>query len=486
MARPTETRLRRQPHATFNHRRPAWRNTVKMKTAANITASLILALLLSSCSESQPAQDARLLGTATARNALADEIETSLRDELFAAWYPRVVDTDSGGYLTQWNADWELSQDQTKMIVTQARHTWTTAKAAESFPDDTAYLEMSAHGFRFLRDKMWDRQYGGFFWTVSRDGTPLFADPPGPDKQAYGHAFGIYGLAAYYAASGNEEALQLAQQAFHWLDEQAHDPEFGGYFQNLRRDGTPLPPEEGPMPPKDQNSSIHILEAFTELYHVWPDSLLRVRLNEMLEIIRDTIAGEKAYLTLFSHADWRPYLPLDSSGTPVRGGMMDHVSFGHDVETAFLMLEAAEALGLDLSPTLERGKAMVDHSLRWGWDDEVGGFYDGGEYNEDGSAVSITLDSKNWWTQAEGLNSLLLFGDLYPNDPLAYHDKFLLQWSYINANLIDHERGGWYIHGIDGEPEAAQREKGGIWKSAYHDGRALMNVIARLREATAP
>jgi mannobiose 2-epimerase len=453
-----------------------------MKTAAGFTASLIPVLLLSSCSESQPAQHAGPLDTAEARNALADEIEASLRDELFAAWYPRVVDAEFGGYLTQWNADWELSEDHTKMIVTQARHTWTTAKAAEFFPEDTAYLEMSAHGFQFLRDKMWDKEYGGFLWSVSRDGTPLFEASAGPDKQAYGHAFGIYGLAAYYAASGNEEALQLAQQAFHWLDEHAHDPESGGYFQNLRRDGTPVPPGERRMPPKDQNSSIHILEAFTELYQVWPDSLLGMRLNEMLEIIRDTITGEKAYLTLFSHADWRPYLPLDSTGTPVRGGMRDHVSFGHDVETAFLMLEAAEALDSDLSATLERGKAMVDHSLMQGWDNGVGGFYDAGEYNEDETAVSITRDGKNWWTQAEGLNSLLLFGDLYPDDPHAYHDKFLLQWSYISANLIDHERGGWYIGGIDKEPEAAERDKGGIWKSAYHDGRALMNVVSRLRK----
>jgi mannobiose 2-epimerase len=455
-----------------------------MNAATNSTVLLSLVLLLSSCNDSQPAQHAAPLDAAE-RSALADEIETSLKEELLAAWYPRVVDTEFGGYLTQWNADWEPSDNQTKMIVTQARHTWTTAKSAEFFPQDTAYLAMSAHGFRFLRDKMWDEEYGGFFWSVARDGTPIFSASAGPDKLAYGHAFGIYALAAYYAASGDEAALELAGQAFHWLDEHAHDPEYGGYFQNLERDGTPIPPEEVGIPPKDQNSSIHILEALTELYRVWPDSLLGVRLNEMLEIIRDTIAGEKAYLTLFSHTDWRPYLALDSSGTPIRGGTMDHVSFGHDVETAFLMLEAAEVLGIDPAATLERGKAMVDHSLRWGWDDAAGGFYDAGEYNDDGTAVSITLEGKNWWTQAEGLNSLLLFGDLYPDDLLAYHEKFLKQWSYIDTYLIDHERGGWYVGGIDMEPEAAESAKGGIWKSAYHDGRAMMNVVSRLREGEA-
>lgn len=427
-------------------------------------------------------RDARPLDTAEARLALADRIEASLSEDLLAAWYPRVVDTAFGGYRTQWDADWRPSADQTKMIVTQARHTWTTAKAAEFSSGDTSYLAMSAHGFRFLRDAMWDDEHGGFYWSVSQDGTPLREDAGGPAKQAYGQAFGIYALAAYYEASGDASALRLARQAFHWLDGHAHDATFGGYFQNLERDGTPLPPDAGGPPPKDQNSSIHLLEAFTELYRVWPDSLLGARLGELLAIVRDTIAGDKAYLTLFSHADWRPYLPLDSSGSPMRGGPMDHVSFGHDVETAFLMLEAAEALGIDPSATLARGKAMVDHALRWGWDDRLGGFYDAGEYDDERTAVAITERGKNWWTQAEGLNSLLLFGDRYPDDPHAYHEKFLRQWSYIEAHLIDHERGGWYVAGTDTDPDAAGRDKGGIWKGAYHDARALMNVIRRLRD----
>ena len=162
---------------------------------------------------------------------------------------------------------------------------------------------------------------------------------------------------------------------------------------------------------------------------------------------------------------------------------MDHVSFGHDVETAFLMLEAAEVLGIEPSATLARGKAMLDHALRWGWDDYVGGFFDAGEYDDDGATVAITQDGKNWWTQAEGLNSLLLFGDLYPDDSLAYHERFLLLWSYIETQLIDHERGGWYVAGTDTDPDAAERAKAGIWKGAYHDGRAMMNVIRNLRAA---
>ncbi len=127
---------------------------------------------------------------------------------------------------------------------------------------------------------------------------------------------------------------------------------------------------------------------------------------------------------------------------------------------------------------------MIDLALKWGWDSENGGFYDAGDYTADSSAIVITGVGKNWWTQSEGLNALLLFGDLYPDDPQRYHEQFLKQWSYINDNLIDHKRGGWYVSGIDIDPEMKGRPKGGLWKSAYHNGRAMLNVVHRLRNGT--
>jgi len=423
--------------------------------------------------------------TPARRRALAAELRRSLHDELLASWYPRAVDREQGGFLSQFDFEWKPTGNQDKMIVTQARHVWTTARASQLFPEDSALLAAAAHGAAFLRDRMWDAQYGGFYWLVSRDGMPKPEADGRIVKQAYGEAFGIYALAAYYDVSRDTAALQLAQRAFRWLDAHAHDPAHRGYFNYMTRDGTPLRGGLGRDTGKDQNSSIHLLEAFTELYRVWPDPTLRDRLREMLALIRDTIVREPGMLTLFSTEDWTPVSYRDSTDAVRRADRYyhDHVSFGHDVETAYLMLEAADALGQHHdAATLRVGKKMLDHALRTGWDARVGGFYEAGYYFAGRDTLALVDDTKNWWAQAEGLNTLLLFGDLYPNDPMRYHDRFVEQWRYVNTYVIDHEHGGWYAGGIDKQPQMRFALKGQIWKAAYHDGRALMNVSHRLEQ----
>ena len=417
------------------------------------------------------------------RGDLAAELTQSLQEQILDRWYPLVIDTEHGGYLTRFSAAWEAQGPQDKMIVTQARNVWTTARAAEFFPDNKVYLPASTHGAAFLRDVMWDKEHGGFYWLVTREGNVK----PGPDgqigKQAYGQSFAIYALAAYHAVSGDAEALALAQEAFRWLDDHAHDPVHRGYFDVLSREGDPVRDGGGARPPKDQNSSIHLLEAFTELYRVWPDPHLRTRLEEMLILIRDTIRTDPGYLTLYFEEDWTPVSFRDASEEERdRNVQFDHISYGHDVEIAFLMLEAAETLGKEYVPsTMVAAKQMVDHALGSGWDDDVGGFYDQGYYFKGDTDATIIRDTKNWWAQAEGLNSLLLMGDHFPDDDADYHAKFLTQWNYIKTYLIDLDHGGWYRGGLDKDPDERNAPKAYIWKGNYHNARALMNSARRLR-----
>ena len=422
----------------------------------------------------------------TDRDTIAAQMRRVL-DEEFSLWYPLSIDTVDGGFFSDINARWQLEGDQNKMIVTQARHVWSAANAAMFYREDNNLRTIAAHGVEFLRTKMWDPNYGGFFNLVDRTGKPL-KEGGAIIKQAYGNAFAIYGLAAYYRASGDTSVLAFAQETFHWLEDHSYDPQYGGYFQFMAQDGTPFVDGLRGVPPKDYNSMIHIFEAYTELYRVWPDEKLRERLNSMLHLIRDTFTAKEGYLLLYFQRDWKHVSYRDASASErERHYEFDHITFGHDVETAYLMLEASEALGLkDDAPTLQVAKKLVDHALRYGWDSDHGGIYDGGYYVAGSDTPTVVRKTKEWWSEVEAFNSFHLMSTLFPNDKMRYYAKFCEQWQYCRNYLIDPDHGGWYWGGIDMVPRLKEGPKGSIWKGNYHTSRGLINCIIRLGQETLP
>ncbi|MFZ0454634.1 MAG: AGE family epimerase/isomerase [Ignavibacteriaceae bacterium] len=423
----------------------------------------------------------------TNKKTILKEMEHVL-NQSFELWYPLSIDSSDGGYYSDINYKWQLQGKQNKMIVTQARHVWSASNAALFYKKYNYLPKISEHGFKFLKNVMWDKKNGGFYDLVERDGKVLNQSGFGlPDekqviKNAYGNAFAIYGLAAYYKVSKDTDALELAKETFNWLDTHSYDPDYGGYFQYLSRNGTPFKEGYHGVPPKDQNSSIHILEAFTELYSVWPDSRLKERLASLLHIIRDKFVTEKGYLNLFFKRDLSPVSYRDSSSAVrEKHYEFDHVSFGHDIETGYLLLEASKALGLkDDTNTLSIAKKMVDHTLKNGWDEKVGGIYDGGYYFKGKSKITIIMKTKQWWSQIEALNSCLMMSQIFPSDKINYYGKFCEQWDYIKKYLIDKKYGGFYWGGIDEAPGNKTYPKGTIWKADYHTTRGLINCIRRL------
>lgn len=446
------------------------------RLTAAMTGILVLVGLLVGCSTTSQREDPS--------RALADTLEQSLYRDLLPHWYPRVIDSTHGGYLSHFSYDWKRLDPQDKFVVTQARHVWTTAQMHEAAPrDDSLYLRVARHGVRYLADHLWDPDHGGFHSMVDRSGVvQTEGDAFTGTKNAYGQAFAIYGLAGFYGATGDTSALKLAQRTFRWLDENAHDDEHGGYFRALRRDGRPYANGYQGEPSKGQNSTIHLLEAFTALYEVAPETpRLRERLQELLVLTRDTMTSARGSLRLFFTRDWRPVSFRDSSMTVrEKNYSLDHRSFGHDVETAYLMLEATEALGQDPGSTLTVGKRMVDHALQYGWDNTNGGLYDGG-FVVGPDSVAIIRSTKAWWSQAEALHTFLVMEERFPADERNYGAKARATWRYIDEYLIDHEHGGWYVSGVDQSPNARTEPKATIWKGTYHNTRALLQGTEVLR-----
>lgn len=397
-------------------------------------------------------------------------------------WYPLVIDTIYGGYFSDIDHKWEINGSQNKMIVSQARHVWSNSNASLFYKKKEPFFKTAKHGYQFLKNVMWDKTYGGFYNLVDRNGKPVKEDGK-IIKQIYGNAFAIYGLAAYYNAFRDTSALNLAIETFNWVDKHSYDPKYGGYFQFLSREGKPFKNGYKNVPPKDQNSMIHIMESFVELYHVWPNTILEKRLQSIFLLIRDTVVGDKGYMTLFFENNWRLISYRDSiKEIRENNYLLDHISFGHAVETAYLLIEASNALGIENdTTTLKIAKHLDDFVLENGWDNEVGGIYDRGYIFKGDTYVTIISKNKGWWSQVEALNSFMMMAEYYPNDEHNYYNKFLRMWNYIKEYSIDHEYGGWYWEGIDMTPDIESHVKATIWKTTYHTSRGLINCLLRLQ-----
>jgi mannobiose 2-epimerase len=195
------------------------------------------------------------------------------------------------------------------------------------------------------------------------------------------------------------------------------------------------------------------------------------------------MTNDRGYLNLFFDRKWQPLSNSDSSKAYIISNPgLDHISFGHNIETAYLLLDASQALyGKPDSLTLQVAKKLIDHTMDFGFDKEYYGLFDKGYRFAPENNVEIIDSTKVWWAQAEAWHALALFADLYPQED-KYRYAFGKMWNYITQEIIDPQYGGWYNSGTDKNPWTTRQRKAHAWKGCYHDGRALMQVMTYARK----
>jgi mannobiose 2-epimerase len=190
-------------------------------------------------------------------------LETNLTQNIVPFWFPNTIDRTNGGYILNHDLEGRPKGPGTKMIVTQARMVWFYSRLARAGYGGREYLDAAASGYRFLKEKMWDPRYGGFYWQVDVTGEQKLWRK----KHLYGQSFALYALSEYYLATGDKEALDLATRLFNLLEEKAHDKTYGGYLESFNEDWTPAPPDEmsymGRSDFKLMNTHLHLLESMT-------------------------------------------------------------------------------------------------------------------------------------------------------------------------------------------------------------------------------
>ena len=334
--------------------------------------------------------------------------------------------------------------------------------------------------FEYLDKTMRDKEFGGFHFVLDSHGKIDLK--MGTEKHVYGTSFVLFAASEVYGVTGDPLAIKVVRDAFDWLEKCAHDAQFGGYFEAITRDGKPILTRKETAPIakrgdrlsvyygfKTMNTHLHLMEAMAAYYKIEKTPAVEARLRELLGIVRDKIAVNPGALNLFFTREWRP-----SPG---------HDSFGHDIEAAYLMLEASAALGQpDDAATWRVARQLVDHALDWGWDADHGGFYDKGDVFA-GPAYDTT---KVWSAQAEGLNALLLLHRKFGTQTSRYGSAFMKLWTFIETKQIDAENGGWFQDLTRDGRLVGDGRKATQWKANYHTARAMMNVATGLGAARKP
>lgn len=391
-------------------------------------------------------------------DSFCKDILLNVRENILPYWEDRMVDPAGGFYGRRDGYD-VLHPDAPKGAILNARILWAFS-AAYRVLGNPEYLEMATRAKREIIDRFYDPAYGGVYWSLNADGTPLDTK-----KQFYALGFAIYGLSEYARATGDREALEYAVRLFHDIEEHSRDKVRGGYIEALTRDWQPIADmrlsDKDANASKTMNTHLHIIEPYTNLLRVWPDESLREATRELLKVFLNKImdpAGS-GHLGLFFDDDWN---------------RTDHIiSYGHDIEASWLLLETAQVLGDEtlLQQTLEATRRIADASFE-GRCDDGSMIY---ERHADGSYDT----DRHWWVQAENvIGQVYLYR--FQNRPEMLGNA-VQSWQYIREKLVDKENGEWYWS-RRGDEINRQDDKAGFWKCPYHNTRMCLEVYERLKK----
>lgn len=389
---------------------------------------------------------------------LKKEFSSELND-LMTFWSTSCIDEKYGGFIGNMDHYGKVDPEASKGCILNTRILWTFSAAYRIFKVEE-YKTIADRAYAYIIDHFWDEVNGGLYWELDFLGVPI-----NTKKQAYVQGFGIYAFSEYYRASKIEKSLTYAKDLYHILETKFWDFQFTGYFEALTQDWQRIKDmrlsAKDLNTPKSMNTHLHILEPYTNLYRVWPNPELKNSIESLIQIFINKIYDSKTdHLNLFFETNWTTHF--------------QEVSFGHDIEGAWLLNEADMIIhdGVLSQEVKNVTSKLVEATINEGLDTDGSIFY---ERN------GAQLDSdKHWWPQAEGLVG---FMDAYSvEENKEYLKRAVKLWDFIKSNMIDKSNGEWYWR-VDKDNQPVDTEdKAGFWKCPYHNGRAMMELIERIEE----
>lgn len=388
---------------------------------------------------------------------LRGEFKKQLVSNILPYWMNSMVDNEQGGFFGRRDGYDHLDSKADKSVILNTRILWIFSQAANVL-DDPNFKKIADRAYQYILQYFIDPEFRGVYWMVDHKGNPVATK-----KQIYAQALAIYALVEYFRASGKKQSLALAIDLFHLIENYSFDKKENGYVEAFDRQWKLL--EDLRLSDKDanekktMNTHLQVLEAYTSLYRSWKDPFLAKQLKNLILVFRDKIVSKTNHFNLFFDEHWN-----------VRS---HEISFGHDIEGSWLLVEAAKTLGD--KKLIDEIKviclSMVEQTLQTGVDE------DGSVMNE-GDIHGLSDTDKHWWPQAEALVGFVNAWQLSAND--KYLEAAIKNWRFIQTRLIDTEKGEWHGRVSRGGIVCRDDDKAGPWKCPYHNGRAMLELMKRL------
>ena len=399
-------------------------------------------------------------------NELVEKYKTELESELeriLHYWITYAIDKDQGGFYGRIDNDNTVYPKAPKGSVLNSRILWTFS-SAYNFTGNKQYLEVADRAFNYFIHHFIDKEYGGVFWTVDNTGHPLDTK-----KQIYALAFALYGISEYQKATGSQQAKEFALKLYDAIEQYSHDKTKLGYIEALTRNWQEIKDlrlsNKDANEKKSMNTHLHVLEAYANLYRIWPDKGLRENIQELIDLFLKHIINEETnHLVLFFDEDWQ-----------VRSNV---ISYGHDIEAAWLVLEAAETISNDfLINKVKNISVKMAGAAREGLDK------DGGVWYEYDNAKQQLVKEKHWWVQAEAMVGFFNAWQL-TGDETYFFDSFN-NWQFVKKQILNKDNGEWFWGVKQDNCLMQSQDKVGIWKCPYHNSRACMEIVKRIKKMNA-
>ena len=388
---------------------------------------------------------------------LKTELSSQL-DSILKYWTKNSIDVKTDGFIGQIDYHENVIENAEKGSVLNARILWSFS-ASYQITKNEEHKKLATRAFKFLSEYFYDGEFGGLFWSINADTTPKDTK-----NQIYALAFAIYGLSEYYVISKDEKALAIAINLYLRIQKHSYDPINKGYLEAFTRDWQPIDDlrlsDKDANEKKTMNTHLHIVEAYANLFKVWKDKTLQNDIIELLQTIeKHFINTETGHLHLFFDENWveKP----------------DVISYGHDIEAAWLLLQCAE---------ISENKTLIanykKHAIQMAEVTQEGLDSDGGLWYEFDPKKKELIAEKHWWVQAE---ALIGFYNVYQlTGEEKYLDIVFKNWDFIKNHILDTKKGEWFW-GVYRDYSLIEKDKAGFWKCPYHNSRACLELINRIK-----